>query len=246
MTIKLRNVITHNICAVILCSACRDKTCYNSISTPSDFFKHSNITQFYMYYFIFHREMQTRFHIRPNEQRDIHEIFTIIYSDGEGTEVNQTFASRFHIGSQFQNMCKGCAYFEDGTAETSTSLMIPVSNGINDLEKAVEISMKEEVRVWYATCKRDTIHIQFRYFLFLPQTLVICFTRFKTRNGMTQKNLANLPRDLHQLRYISCHYQICSMALHHGAQIDKGHYNALVLGNNAVLIDDEINYTAGQ
>ena len=40
---------------------------------------------------------------------------------------------------------------------------------------------------------------------------------------------------------MSCYYEFRSSALHHGSQIENGHYNALVLKDYEVfLIDDEV------
>ena len=85
-----------------------------------------------------HRAMQNRYNIVANEQRDIHESFTTICSDGEETGMNDVVASHFHIGSQFRTTCRECGSFKDGTPETHTSLIVHVLNGIDDLEKAIE------------------------------------------------------------------------------------------------------------
>ena len=40
---------------------------------------------------------------------------------------------------------------------------------------------------------------------------------------------------------MSCRYEIHSLALHHGNQIETGHYNALIVNSYKVfLIDDEV------
>ena len=52
-----------------------------------------------------HRAMQNRYNIVANEQRDIHESFTTICSDGKKTGMNDVVASHFNIGSQFRKTC---------------------------------------------------------------------------------------------------------------------------------------------
>jgi hypothetical protein len=111
------------------------------------------------------------------------------------------------------------------------------------MENAIETNMKEDITVRCTKCEKDTTHIQVRNFVFLPKTLVLCFTRFEVDNGITRKNSAeiNLPLDLKQLGNMSCHYEFRSCALHHGTQIENGHYNALILDDYEVfLIDDDV------
>lgn len=190
-----------------------------------------------------HRAMQNRYNIVANEQRDIHESFTTICSDGEETGMNDVVASHFHIGSQFRTTCRECGSFKDGTPETHTSLIVHVLNGIDDLEKAIETNMKEDITVRCIKCDKDTTHMQVRNFVFLPETLALCFTRFEVNNGITRKNSAKvqLPIELKQLGNMSCHYEFRSLALHHGTQIENGHYNALVVADYEVfLLDDEV------
>ena len=105
-----------------------------------------------------HRAMQNRYNIIANKQCDIHESFTTICSDEKETGMNDVVASHFNIGSQFRKTCTECGSFEDGTPETQTSLFILVLNGINDLEKAVETSLKEHITVRCTKCDKDTRH----------------------------------------------------------------------------------------
>ena len=102
--------------------------------------------------------------------------------------------------------------------------------------------MKDDIVVECSACK-DTTHTQIQNFVFLPETLVLYFTRFQVNNGTARKNLAkvNLTLDLKQLGNMSCYYEFRSSALHHGSQIENGHYNALVFKDYEVsLIDDEV------
>ena len=110
-----------------------------------------------------HRAMQNCYNIIANEQRDMHESFTTICSDGKETGMNDVVASHFNIRSQFRKTCTECGSFEDGTPEMQTSLYIPVLNGINGLEKAVETSLKELLGVLNVirtrhTCKSETLY----------------------------------------------------------------------------------------
>ena len=103
--------------------------------------------------------------------------------------------------------------------------------------------MNEDITVRCAKCDKDTTHTQVRNFLFLRETLALCFTRFVVNNGITRKNSAKvqLPIELKNIGNISCHYELRSSALHHGCQIENGHYNALIVDDYEVfLIDDEV------
>ena len=159
-----------------------------------------------------HRAMQNRYNVVANEQRDIHETFMTICSDGDKKDINDVVASHFHIGNQFRKTCRECGSFEDGTPETHTTLIVPVLNGINDLEKAVETNMNQDITVRCAKCGKDTTHTRVQNFLFLPETLPLCFTRFEVNNGTTRKNSAKvqLPIELKNLGNISCHYEFRS------------------------------------
>ena len=187
--------------------------------------------------------MQNSYSVVANEQCDIHETFMTICSDGDKKDINDVVASHFHIGSQFRTTCRECGSFEDGTPETHTTLIIPVLNGVNDLGKAVEMNMNQDITVRCAKCGKDTTHTRVQNFLFLPETLALCFTRFEVNNGTTRKNSAKaqLPIELKNLGNISCHHEFRSSALHHGTQIENGHYNALIVDDYEVfLVDDEV------
>ena len=49
-------------------------------------------------------------------------------------------------------------------------------DGINDLEKAIETSLKEHITVRCTKCDKDTTHLQVQNFVFLSQTFALCFT----------------------------------------------------------------------
>ena len=50
-----------------------------------------------------------------------------------------------------------------------------------------------------------------------------------------------MPIELKNIGNISCHYELRSSALHHGSQIENGHYNASIVdGYEVFLIDDEV------
>ena len=184
-----------------------------------------------------HCAMQNRYNVVANEQRYMHETFMTICSDGDKKDINDAFASHFHIGSQFRKTCRECGSFEDGTPETHTILIVPVLNGIKDLEKAVETNMNQDISLRCAKCDKDTTHTRVQNFLFL------CFTLFEVNNGTTRKNSANvqLPIELKNLGNMSCHYEFRSSAMHRGTQIDNGHYNALVVDDYEVfLVDNEV------
>ena len=101
--------------------------------------------------------------------------------------------------------CREYGSFEDGTPETHTTLIVPVLNGINDLEKAVETNMNQDIAVRCAKCGKDTTHTRVQNFLFLPETLALCFTRFEVNNGTTRKNSVKvqLPIELKNLGNMS-------------------------------------------
>ena len=190
-----------------------------------------------------HCAMQNRYNVVANKQCYLHETFMTICSDGDKKDINDAVASHFHIGSQFRKTCKECASFEVGTPETHTTLIAPLLNGINDLEKAVETNMNQDITVRCAKCGKDTTHTRVQNFLFLPETLALCFTRFEVNNRTTRKNSAmvQLPIELKNLGNMLCHYEFRSSALHHGTQIENGHYNAFIVDDYEVfLVDDEV------
>ena len=85
--------------------------------------------------------MHDCFNVVAGEQRDIHKSFVAICSDREGTDMNDEFASHFHIGSQFRKICGECGAVENGMPKSQTSVIVHVLNGIADLEYAIEQSM---------------------------------------------------------------------------------------------------------
>ena len=105
-----------------------------------------------------HRAMLNRYHVVAKEQRDVHETFMIICSDGDKTDINDVVASHFHMGSQICKTCRESGSLEVGMPETHTTLNVSVLNGINDLEKAVETNINQDITVRCAKCGKDTTH----------------------------------------------------------------------------------------
>ena len=82
----------------------------------------------------------------------------------------------FYIGNQCRKTCREYGTFEDGAPETHRSLIVRVLNGIYDLENAIETNMTEDITVRCTESEKDTTHIQVCNSVFLPKTLVLCFT----------------------------------------------------------------------
>ena len=189
-----------------------------------------------------HQAIEEEYSLSSGEQQDILEIFTLICStDMQNT--NSPIASHFQIGSQFSKMCRECGYREDNTPETYTSVILPVLNGIQDLERSIENNMNDHINIHCGSCNKITEHARSGKFVFLPQSLVIGFNRFD-QNGATLKkkhSKAQLPLELDVTGNTMCRYSLRVCALHHGQTTHSGHYTATIFDKGRVIeIDDHV------
>jgi ubiquitin C-terminal hydrolase len=189
-----------------------------------------------------YQAMQDEYSFVAGQQQDIQEIFTFMSAPGE-QNTNCIIASHFQIGCQHWKMCQECGKCEDGSPETPTSIIVPVLNGIEDLERSIENSMSEHINIHCnGECNTVTDHSRSRKFVFLPQTLVLGFNRFQ-RKGTTWKkkhSKVQLPLHIQITGNTVCRYDLRACGLHHGQAIHTGHYTAVIFDNCKVIeVDDQ-------
>ncbi|CAB4037276.1 Ubiquitin carboxyl-terminal hydrolase 10 [Paramuricea clavata] len=190
-----------------------------------------------------HKAIEDEYKLVPGEQQDIHEIFTRLCSSGT-QNMNDFIAIHFQSGCQFTKTCRECVKHDDLPPETRTTIIVPVLNGIQDLERSIVHSMNDDhVPIQCSSCAKVTVNKLSGKFVFLPQTLVIGFNRFQQKSGITKKNHSRvqLPLELHVVGNMPCQYSLKACALHHGMHIHNGHYTAVIFDNDKIIeIDDHI------
>jgi ubiquitin C-terminal hydrolase len=190
-----------------------------------------------------HKAIQDEYKLVPGEQQDIHEIFTRLCSSGT-QNMNDIIAIHFQSGCQFTKTCRVCAKHDDLTPETRTTIILPVLNGIHNLERSIVHAMNDDhVPIYCSSCENVTANKLSGNFVFLPQTLVIGFNRFQQKGGIAKKNHSRvqLPLELQVVGNMPCQYGLKACALHHGMHIHNGHYTAVIFDNGKVIeMDDHI------
>ena len=189
-----------------------------------------------------HEAIQEQYNLVPGEQQDIHESFTLLCSNGT-ENMNDIIARHFQIGYQVAKTCKKCDRREYQSPETLTTIILPVLNGIHDLENTIDRNMNDHVPMHCSICGEDTEHTRSGKYLFLPETLALGFNRFKHKDGNGRKTHSKvvLPLEIKVMGNEICHYNLRACALHHGHSIYSGHYTALVFDDGKVIeIDDHV------
>ena len=92
----------------------------------------------------------------PGDQQDIHESFTLLCSSG-AEDMNDLIAEHFQIGCQTTRTCKQCYKHERQSPETLTTIILPVLNGIHDLENSIARNMNYNVFIYCCVCSEDTL-----------------------------------------------------------------------------------------
>ncbi|CAB4020459.1 zinc finger MYM-type 1-like [Paramuricea clavata] len=144
-----------------------------------------------------HKAIQDEYKLVPGEQQDIHEIFTRLCSSGT-QNMNDIIAIHFQSGCQFTKTCRVCAKHDDLTPETRTTIIVPVLNGIHNLERSIVHAMNDDhVPIYCSSCEKSTANKLSGNFVFLPQTLDIGFNRFQQKGGITKNHSrVQLPLEL--------------------------------------------------
>ncbi|CAB4012376.1 Hypothetical predicted protein [Paramuricea clavata] len=134
-----------------------------------------------------HKAIEDEYKLYPGEQ-DIHEIFTRLCSSGT-QNMNDIIAIHFQSGCQFIKTCRECVKHDALPPETRKTIIVPVLNGIQDLERSIVHSMNDDhVPIYCSSCENVTVNKLSGKFVFLPQTLVIGFNRFQQKGGIAKKN----------------------------------------------------------
>lgn len=183
-----------------------------------------------------HQAIQEQYSLVPGEQQDIHESFTLLCSSG-AESMNDIIAGHFQIGCQTTRTCKQCYRHEYQSPETLTTIILPVLNGIHDLESSIARNMDDHVFIYCNVCGEDTEHIRSGKYLYLPETLVLGFNRFKHKSGSGRKthSKVELPLEIKVMGDMLYHFNLRACALHHGQSIHNGHYTALIFDDGKVI-----------
>ena len=157
--------------------------------------------------------------------------------------MNGLIAEHFQIGCQTTRTCKQCYKHEYQSPEMLTIIILPVLNGIHDLENSIARNMNDNVFIYCSVCGEDTEHIRSGKYLYVPETLALGFNRFKHKNGSGRKmhSKIHLPLEIKVMRDMLCHFTFRACALHHGQSIYNRHYTALLFYDGKVIeIDDHM------
>ena len=187
-----------------------------------------------------HSVFQRQCHYIPHTQNDIHESFVHFFaSEGLYDDIMKVL---FEHEIQYTKICQKCQKRESIAAEKLTTTFIPLNEGVTDVSDSIYKSYSEStLQSPCDTCEEHTEHTRIATLLSLPDVLLVMFKRFEHIGTRTNKlhSKVQLQKSITLITDEPCRYDLRACALHHGENLNDGHYTSLLFqDDSAVEIDD--------